>query len=73
MATELRPIFSTTVDPSEYDIDQQMNTMVRLANKNCECYCMMDVGKIWGLYLAWRRGQTTRRKVSPKTAAKDMR
>ena len=51
---EIRPIFSSTVDPSEYDIKEQMERMVKLANKNKECFCEMDVGKIWGLYLAWK-------------------
>jgi hypothetical protein len=52
---EIHPIFSTTVDPSEYDIDGQMRRMVRLANKNNESYTEMDIGKVWGLYLAWKR------------------
>jgi DnaJ-class molecular chaperone len=52
---EIRPIFSSTVDPSEYDIKGQMERMVQLANKNHECFCEMDVGKLWGLYLAWDR------------------
>lgn len=51
----IRPMFSTTVDPSEYDIDADMERMVNLANKNRECYSPMDVGKVWGLYLAWKK------------------
>ena len=51
----IRPLFSTTVDPSEYDIDADMERMVILANKNRECYSHMDVGKIWGLYQAWKK------------------
>ncbi len=50
----LRPHFSTVVDPSEYDIEYQMNFMVRMANKNKECFTEMDVGKIVGLYDAWK-------------------
>jgi hypothetical protein len=48
-------MFSTTVDPSEYDIDEQMERMVKQSNKNRECFTEMDVGKVWGLYLAWKR------------------
>jgi hypothetical protein len=55
VSKEIRPIFSSTVDPSEYDIKGQMERMVQLANKNHKCFCEMDVGKIWGLYLAWDR------------------
>ena len=54
---EVRPIFSTTVDPSEYDIDAQMKRMVKLANENRESFTEMDVGKMWGLYQAWKRLQ----------------
>lgn len=55
MRQPLRPLFSTTVEPSEYDIDADMERMVKLANKNKECYTPMDVGKTWGLYLAWKK------------------
>lgn len=54
MNKKLRPMWTTTVDPSEYDIEYQMKRMVRLANKNRECFTPMDVGKVWGLYLAWK-------------------
>jgi len=52
---QIHPMFSTTVDPSEYDIDEQMERMVKQSNKNRECFTEMDVGKVWGLYLAWKR------------------
>ena len=52
---EIRPIFSTTVDPSEYDIDSQMESMVKLANRDAAFFVEMDVGKVWGLYQAWKR------------------
>ena len=55
VSKEIRPIFSTTVDPSEYDIDAQMERMVKLANKDAACFVDMDVGKVWGLYQAWKR------------------
>ena len=54
MKKEIRPIYSTVVDPSEYNIDSQMRNMVKMANINRECWCDMDVGKVWGLYLAWK-------------------
>jgi hypothetical protein len=32
-----------------------MERMAKLSNKNRECFTLMDVGKTWGLYLAWKR------------------
>ena len=52
--TELRPMWSTTVDPSEYDVDGQMEDFVKAANKAKECYYGIDVGKLWGLYKAYK-------------------
>ena len=52
-----RPKYCTIVDPSEYDIKSQMERMVRLANRNKEIYTPMDVGKTYGLYLAWQESQ----------------
>jgi len=52
--TELRPMWSTTVHPSEYDIDEQMRDFVKAANKANECYYGIDVGKLWGLYKAYK-------------------
>jgi hypothetical protein len=51
----IRPMFSTTIDPSEYGIKTQMEDMVKSANKHKKCFIEMDVGKIWGLYQAWDR------------------
>ena len=52
---KLRPKWMTVVDPSEYDVDKDMKQMVQLHNKSMELYLPMDVGKIWGLYLAWKK------------------
>lgn len=52
---EIRPMWTTVVDPSEYDIDEQIEDMVKVANKSKECYTCMDVGKVFGLYQAWKR------------------
>ena len=52
---ELRPMWTTTVDPSEYDIDEQMRRMVKLSNRNEAFFLEMDVGQVWGLYQAWKR------------------
>jgi len=52
--TELRPMWSTTVHPSEYDIDEQMRDFVKAANKAKEWYYGIDVGKLWGLYTAYK-------------------
>ena len=69
---EIRPIFSTTVDPSEYDIDAQMERMVKLANRDAACFVEMDVGKVWGLYQEWKRLANVAR-VSSGAAADRLR
>lgn len=48
------PQWSTTVHPSEYDYYGQFSEMVKRANQNRECFCEMDVGKVWGLVLAYK-------------------
>lgn len=50
-----RPMWTTVVDPEEYDIDAEMTRMVKLSNKKKEIYTEMDIGKVYGLYLAWKR------------------
>lgn len=47
-------MWTTTVDPSEYNIDEQMEDMVKVANKEKTYELMIDVGKVWGLYQAWK-------------------
>jgi len=59
MSKEIRPMWTTTVDPSEYDIDADMERMVNLSNELKEVYTPMDVGKIWGLYKAWKKLKET--------------
>lgn len=44
----------TVVDPSEYDIEDDMKEMVKLANERKTLYILLDVGKILGLYLAYK-------------------
>jgi hypothetical protein len=51
----LRPIWTTTVDPSEYDYVAQFTQTVKWANKNKELYPPTDVGKVWGLVQAYQR------------------
>ena len=51
------PTWTTTVYPDEYDYLSQFSRMVKLANKNKEIYCEMDVGKVWGLVLAYKEAQ----------------
>ena len=48
------PTWTTTVSPEEYDYIGQFSKMVKLANKNKETFCEMDVGKVWGLVLAYK-------------------
>ena len=52
---EIRPEWTTTVFPEEYDYVEQFTRMVKLANKNKEFFCEMDVGKVWGLILTVKR------------------
>jgi len=51
----LRPIWTTTVDPSEYDYVAQFTQTVKWANKNKENHPPTDVGKVWGLVQAYQR------------------
>jgi hypothetical protein len=51
----IRPIWTTTVDPSEYDYVAQFTQTVKWANKNKELYPPTDVGKVWGLVQAYQR------------------
>jgi hypothetical protein len=44
----------TVVDPSEYDIEKQMQQLVRNHNQTKEMWMPTDVGKVIGLYLAWK-------------------
>ena len=54
MKDPLQPMWTTIVDPSEYDIESDMRRMIKLSNKYKECYTSMDIGKIIGLYLSWK-------------------
>lgn len=60
---EIRPQFSTTVEPSEYDIQSQMEEFVVLANEEKAFYFPADVGKIWGLFLDWKKVSTKYLKI----------
>ena len=51
------PTWTTTVYPDEYNYIDQFSQMVKFANKNKESFCMMDVGKVWGLVLAYKEAQ----------------
>lgn len=46
------PKWTTTVYPYEYDYVDQFTTMVKWANRDKQCFCEMDVGKVWGLVLS---------------------
>lgn len=50
----IRPEWCTVVDPSEYDIEKQFEQAVEDANEEQAQYYMMDIGKVWGLYLSWK-------------------
>lgn len=48
------PKWTTTVHPDEYDYLGQFSQMVKWANRDKQCFCEMDVGKVWGLVLAYK-------------------
>ena len=50
----LRPLWTTTCYPNEYDYYGQFSRMLKMANKNGEAFCEMDVGKVWGLVEAYK-------------------
>jgi len=47
------------VSPSEYDIEGQMQEMVKLANKAPWNYVPLNLEKVVGLYLAWKEQKET--------------
>lgn len=57
MNKNLRPLWSTIVDPSEYDFDKQMEDWLKDANADQADFHGIDVGKMWGLYLSWKEQQ----------------
>jgi len=54
MKDKFRLKWMTVVDPSEYDIEKQMQQLVRDHNRTKEMWMPVDVGKVVGLYMAWR-------------------
>jgi hypothetical protein len=50
----LLPTACTVVMPQEYNIEAQMKRAVRLANLQRQAYIPFDVGKLVGLYLAYK-------------------
>ena len=50
---QLRPIWTTTVSPDEYDARAQFENAVKNANDGRSCFVEIDIGKVWGLFLAW--------------------
>ena len=52
---EVTPMWTTVVDPGEYDYVGDFESMVNISNKKEQCYCDMDVGKVWGLVLAYKK------------------
>lgn len=50
----------TVVGPDEYDLDKQIDEIIKIANKehakpnSDNPYLPIDVGKFVGLYLAWK-------------------
>lgn len=46
---ELRPIWTTTVQPWEYNYQAQFAEAVKISNRLKETFVSMDIGKVWGL------------------------
>lgn len=67
MIKQIRPEFSTVIDPSEYDFDKQMIEWVKLANKKQVAFLDIDVGKLWGLYLAYKEAVNTNQELITNT------
>lgn len=49
-----RKMFTTIVDPSEYDLDADMIAAMKLSIKEKSPYILMDIGKMVGLWKAYR-------------------
>lgn len=51
---ELRLLYTTVVYPDEYNIEEQMVETIKLSNEEKSCYLSMDVGKMIGLWKAYK-------------------
>lgn len=49
-----RNMFTTIVDPSEYDLDSDMIEAMKLSIKEKSPYILMDIGKMVGLWQAYK-------------------
>jgi hypothetical protein len=50
---KLNPLFCTIVTPEEYNIQEDMERAVEIANMRKTAYVSIDIGKIIGLYKQW--------------------
>lgn len=48
---------TTVVFPSEYDLDAQLRRTIKQSNITMDAFPKMDIGKIVGLYIAYKRLQ----------------
>lgn len=51
----LLPKYCTIVSPNEYPIEEQMKSAVNICNKEKTYMVEMDIGKVIGLYLDWKK------------------
>ncbi len=49
-----KPLYVNIIKPSEYDLEKDIKRAVKLANQNKESYIMFDIGKLVGLYNAYK-------------------
>ena len=45
---------TTVIRPDEYDIEKEINQLIDDANKANDWIVNYDIGKLVGLYLAWK-------------------
>ena len=49
-----QPKWTTVVGPGEYDIEADMERLVEIHNRDRDGHVPCDVGKVIGLYRAWK-------------------
>ncbi len=57
MKTLPRLLSTTIVFPNEYDLDAQIRESIKESNTALNPYMPMDIGKVVGLYIAYKKLQ----------------
>lgn len=61
-------LYTTVVYPKEYDLDEQVKQAIDISNKQQDCYILIDVGKLVGLYNAY--SDVTKSHTKPRETKK---